>query len=141
MRAEEMLLIQAEALYKSGKTAEAQQILTDFVKTYRDPNYSVAAGGRKFEDEVWFQRRVELWGEGFSNNDCRRLNKPVVRFHNGEKSSFPDNFQINLANDDGWLLMRFCTTELNTNFAVVDNSDGNAPEPGQNGDLRDGVTD
>ena len=37
--------------------------------------------------------------------------------------------------------MRFCTTELNTNFAVVDNSDGNAPEPGQNGDLRDGVTD
>ncbi|MBR0323004.1 MAG: alcohol dehydrogenase catalytic domain-containing protein, partial [Bacteroidales bacterium] len=33
--------------------------------------------------EIWFQRRVELWGEGFSNPDTRRLNKPLVRFHEG----------------------------------------------------------
>ena len=141
MRVEEMLLIQAEALYKSGKTAEGQKVLEDFVKTYRDPAYNVAATGRTFENEVWFQRRVELWGEGFSNNDCRRLDKPVVRFHKGKESSFPDNFQINLAKDDGWLLMRFCTDELNTNFSIVDNSEGSAPVAGQNGDLRDGVTD
>lgn len=141
MRVEEMLLIQAEALYKSGKQAEGKQILLDFVKNYRDPNYSLEAGGRSFENEVWFQRRVELWGEGFSNSDCRRLNKPVVRFHAGEKSCYPDNFQINLAANDGWLLMRFCKDELNTNFAIVDNTEGSAPVPGQNGNLRDGVTD
>ena len=141
MRVEEMILIQAEALYKSGKQAEGKAMLQDFVKNNRDSEYVVDATGRGFEDEVWFQRRVELWGEGFSNNDCRRLNKPVVRFHKGQPSNYPDNFQINLAADDGWLLMRFCTPELNTNFKVEDNTDGNAPVPGQNGDLRDGVTD
>ncbi|MGM9747497.1 MAG: RagB/SusD family nutrient uptake outer membrane protein, partial [Candidatus Cryptobacteroides sp.] len=141
MRVEEMILIQAEALYKSGKTAEGRQMLENFVKTYRDPSYSLGASGMTFENEVWFQRRVELWGEGFSNNDCRRLDKPVVRFHSGEDSCYPENFRINLAHDDGWLLMRFCTAELNTNFAIVDNTEGSAPQIGQNGDLRDGVTD
>ena len=141
MRVEEMLLIQAEALHMSGKTAEGKKILEDFVKTYRDPSYSVSTGRTNFQDEVWFQRRVELWGEGFSNRDCRRLNKPVVRFHSGKASNFPANFQINLAADDGWLLMRFCTDELNTNFAIVDNTEGSALVAGQNGTLRDGVTD
>lgn len=141
LRVEEMILIQAEALYKSGKQAEGQKVLEDFVKTYRDPEYTVASGRSNFVDEVWFQRRVELWGEGFSNRDARRLGKPFVRFHEGQPSNFPDNFQINMAADDGWLLMRFCTDELNTNFGIVDNSEGSAPVAGQNGNLRDGVTD
>ena len=75
MRVEEMLLIQAEGLIKSGQTAAGVQVLNDFVRTYRDPQYNAEATGRKIEDEVWFQRRVELWGEGFSNSDTRRLGK------------------------------------------------------------------
>lgn len=141
MRVEEMLLIQAEALYKSGNQAAGKKVLSDFVKTYRDPAYNVDATGRSFEDEVWFQRRVELWGEGFSNSDTRRLNKPFVRYHAGKESNFPEAFRINFPANDGWLLLRFCTDELNTNFAIVDNSEGTAPVQGQNGNLRDGVTD
>ena len=141
MRVEEMILIQAEGYAKAGETALAKQILENFVKTYRDPEYSVESTGRKLEDEIWFQRRVELWGEGFSNNDTRRLGKPLVRFHEGKKTNVPDKHCINLAPTDGWWLMRFCTSELNTNLAVVDNTEGSSPVMYQNGDLRDGVTD
>jgi hypothetical protein len=141
MRVEEMILIQAEGYAKHGDPARAKQILEAFVKTYRDPAYSVDNTGRKLEDEIWFQRRVELWGEGFANNDTRRLGKPLVRFHEGKKTNVPDNFCINLTPTDGWWLMRFPTAEKNTNFAIVDNSEGASPVKYQNGDLRDGVTD
>ena len=142
MRVEEMLLIRAEALYRSGQQEEGKKELSDFVKTYRDPDYNVNATGRKFEDEVWFQRRVELWGEGFACSDARRLNKPLVRFHdNAESTNMPAKFRFNMKADDGWLLLRFTTSELNTNFAVVDNNEGSLPVQDQNPELRDGVTD
>ena len=140
MRVEEMILIQVEGLAKSGKTAEATTMLENFVKTYRDPAYTAAAGGRTLDNEIWFQRRVELWGEGFSNNDTRRLNKPLVRFHDSS-SNMPEAFRFNMAADDPWWLMRFTKSELNTNFAIVDNTGGEPPVQDQNPDLRDGVTD
>ena len=141
MRVEEMILIQAEGLAKSGKTAEAKVLLENFVQTYRDPSYSVTASGRSLEDEIWFQRRIELWGEGFSNSDTRRLNKPLVRFHKGVQSNVPEAFRFNMPADDGWWLMRFTSAEKNTNLAIVDNSGGTQPVQEQHGELRDGVTD
>ena len=141
MRVEEMILIQAEGLAKSGQTSEAAALLEDFVRTYRDPSYSAAAGGRSLEDEIWFQRRVELWGEGFSNADTRRLDKPLVRFHAGVSSNVPGAFRFNMTADDGWWLMRFTSAEKNTNLAIVDNTGGTKPVQDQLGELRDGVTD
>ena len=140
MRVEEMILIQAEATAKAGDEGKGKQILENFVKTHRDPNYSADASGRTFADEVWYQRRVELWGEGFANPDTRRLNKPLVRFHDAT-NNYPDAFRFNMTADDGWWLMRFTTSELNTNLAVVDNTGGNSPVQDQHADLRDGVTD
>lgn len=140
MRVEEMILIQAEATAKAGDEAAGRAILDNFVKTYRDPEYSSIATGRSFSDEIWFQRRVELWGEGFSNNDTRRLNKPLVRFHDS-KSNFPEAFRFNMPADDGWWLLRFTTSELNTNFGIVDNTGGAQPVQDQYAELRDGVTD
>ena len=141
MRVEEMILIQAEGLVRSGQRALGQQILESFVKTYRDPSYSANASGRSLEDEIWFQRRVELWGEGFSNPDTRRLGKPLVRFHGGQDSNFPAAFRFNMGADDGWWLMRFSTAETNTNLAIVNNSGGSRPVSDQYPELRDGVTD
>ncbi len=140
MRVEEMILIQAEATAKAGDEAAGRAILDNFVKTYRDPAYSSAASGRSFSDEVWFQRRVELWGEGFANNDTRRLNKPLVRFHDSS-SNFPEAFRFNMPADDGWWLLRFTNSELNTNLAIVDNTGGAMPVQDQHAELRDGVTD
>ena len=53
----------------------------------------------------------------------------------------PTAFLFNMTADDGWWLMRFTSSEKNTNLAVVDNTGGTQPVMGQNGDLRDGVTD
>jgi hypothetical protein len=141
MRVEEMILIQIEGLAKSGSPAQAKAMLEDFIRTYRDPAYSADAAGRSLEDEIWFQRRVELWGEGFSNNDTRRLNKPLVRFHGGEDSNVPEAFRFNMTADDGWWLMRFTSSEMNTNLAIIDNTGGTQPVQDQNPALRDGVTD
>lgn len=142
MRVEEMILIQAEAYLKSNNEAKAKQILEDFVKTYRDPAYTVSFGGRNLADEIWFQRRVELWGEGFGIHDTKRLNKPMVRFlGTPESTNVSPAFRFNMAANDGWLLMRFSNSELNTNFSIKDNTDGELPKMDQNPTLRDGVTD
>ena len=142
MRVEEMLLIQAEAYAKSGNEAKGKQILENFVKTYRDPSYTVSASGAKLIDEIWFQRRVELWGEGFGIIDTKRLNKPLVRFlGTPESTNIAPAFRFNMAADDGWLNMRFTNGELNTNFGIVDNTGGELPKMDQNPTLRDGVTD
>nr|MCR4994261.1 RagB/SusD family nutrient uptake outer membrane protein [Bacteroidales bacterium] len=141
MRVEEMILIQAEGLAKSGNEAQARTVLENFVKGYRDSGYKSTSGGRSLEDEIWFQRRVELWMEGFSIADCRRLNKPIVRFHKGVDSNIPAAFRFNVAADDLWLNMRFPTTETDTNAGIVNNEGGSQPVAEQNGELLDGVTD
>ena len=140
MRVEEMILVEIEGLAKSGEASLAQTKLENFVKTYRDPNYSATASGRTLENEIWYQRRVELWGEGFAVSDLMRLNKPMVRILDTDAGAFPDAFAFNMASDDPWRLMRFPQTEMNTNAGIVDNEGGSIPEPGQNPGLRDGVT-
>jgi len=141
MRVEEMILIQVEGLAKSGNDAKAKQILTDFVTTYRDPSYTIPSTTvRSFNDEIWFQRRVELWGEGFGWSDMQRLNKPLVRFHD-DSSNYPEAYKFNLPAKDPWMLMRFPQRETNTNTAIVNNTGGVAPKTGINAELRDGVTD
>lgn len=140
MRVEEMYLIEAEGLAKSGNAEAAKAVLSELMKN-RDPKYSVDDRGLSLENEIWFQRRVELWGEGFGTWDVKRLHKPVVRFHEGKETNWPDAFKFNLTADDGWLNMRFSQRETDNNKAIVDNTGGSLPVPGQNGNLRDGVTD
>jgi hypothetical protein len=141
MRVEEMILIQAEGLAKSNKEAEARKVLEDFVKTYRDPEYSSTGRGLSLADEIWFQRRVELWCEGFFMSDAKRLGKPIVRFHGKNTTNFPEAWQFNIAPDNAYLNMRFPTTEMNNNRGIIDNSGGTQPVQGENANLRDGVTD
>ena len=147
MRVEEMILIRAEGLAKSGKEAEARQVLENFVKTYRDPEYSSTRGGRSLADEIWYQRRVELWGEGFFISDAKRLGKPIVRIHAVNTDDQPNGsnlspaYQFNIAADNAYLNMRFPTTEMNNNRGIVDNQGGKQPEQNDLPELRDGVTD
>lgn len=139
MRVEEMILIQAEGYAKSGNETKAKEILSNFVKTYRDPSYDVNAYAN-LADEIWKQRRIELWGEGFFVFDANRLQKPIVRFHD-DKNNMPEAFRFNVAYEDGWRLLRFPQAEMNTNYSIVDNTDGSKPQVDQNPELRDGVTD
>lgn len=145
MRAEELILIQAEATARASGVAAGQQILNDFVRNYRDPSYTLTASSLDdFIDEVWFQRRVELWCEGFAMHDIMRLKKNMVRIRPGVDSNLPEAFQFNIAADDGYMLMRIPRSEINSNPGISDadqNSGGTAPTAGQNINLTDGVTD
>lgn len=80
MRVEEMYLINAEATAMAGNPAGGAQILNEFVNTFRDPAYVCAANtAEDVQNEVWMQRRVELWGEGISYFDIMRLKKGIDR--------------------------------------------------------------
>ncbi len=82
MRIEEMYLTLAEAKGMSN-LGEGKQLLESFVKTYRNPKYTCPAESvEDFVNECWMQRRAELWGEGLSFFDIKRLNKGVDRANN-----------------------------------------------------------
>ncbi|MFA6572395.1 MAG: RagB/SusD family nutrient uptake outer membrane protein, partial [Bacteroidota bacterium] len=146
MRVEEMILIKAEATAMAGDLPAGKNILNDFVSTYRDPAYttSTAASAQAFQDEVWLQRRIELWGEGFSMSDIMRLEKNIVRFKEGVTSNFPDVFKFNIAANDGYLLMRIPKKETDKNSGIplsANNNEGTQPQPGAGTGLKDGITD
>ena len=145
MRAEEMILIQAKATAMAGDIPSGKQILENFVKTYRNPDYiCTASSASNFQNEVWFQRRVELWGEGFAMADVMRLGKNVVRVKNGVETNYPDAFAFNVAADNGWLLMRIPQAETSSNPGIpptANNNEGSMPKPGEGMGLTDGVTD
>lgn len=79
MRVEELYLMLAEAqgMQTPGTGATT---LTNFVSTYRQPGYKCSTTSKEeFLDEVWKQRRIELWGEGFSYLDLMRFQKGIDR--------------------------------------------------------------
>ena len=76
MRYEEMILIQAEGLARSNQEAAAKELLEGWVKANRNPEYTTSLN---ILDDIWMQRRIELWGEGFAWFDLNRLQKPIVR--------------------------------------------------------------
>jgi hypothetical protein len=115
MRAEEMILIQAEGLAKSGNEAQARQILESFVKTYRDPSYDSNASGRSLADEIWYQRRVELWGEGFAFGDIMRLQKPIIR---SNSVNWPTSWIQDIEAGNGVLLWRIPQAEIESNKGI-----------------------
>ncbi|MBO9203914.1 MULTISPECIES: RagB/SusD family nutrient uptake outer membrane protein [Niastella] len=79
MRAAEMYLIEAEANFYLHNDAAAQQVLYELVKK-RDPAYKITTKNRDaLEYEIFVQRRIELWGEGFRFYDLKRLDIPLDR--------------------------------------------------------------
>lgn len=78
MRAGEMYLTEAEAAAMLGHTEAAQKSLNAVVSK-RIPGYNCTLTGDALIEEVRFQRRLELWGEGFNFFDFKRWNLPIVR--------------------------------------------------------------
>lgn len=127
MRVEEMKLIEAEA---AGMQDESRgiQLLTEFAKT-RDPNYVYGshneaygnASTSKFQNEIWWERRVELWGEGFSMFDIKRLNKGIIRSY--ANTNHIEGARWNLPKTPSWMTWCFVGTESNYNGVMTLNPD------------------
>ena len=137
MRVEEMKLIEAEAagMQDAGR---GQQLLEAFAKT-RDANYVYgthqdAYGNTStstFQNEIWWQRRVELWGEGFATFDMKRLNKAIIR--NYPNTNHLEGYKWNFVNQENgclypkWMNLCIVQTETNYNYACTNNSTPDAP--------------
>jgi hypothetical protein len=79
MRASEMYLIEAEAYAHMGNNVAAANALYQIAKK-RNVLYTLSnSTGNKLLNEILFQRRIELWGEGFRFYDLKRLNLPLDR--------------------------------------------------------------
>lgn len=130
MRVEEMYYILAEAKAMAGNIPDALTDLNDFVSTYRDSLYECTlATAQDIQDEIWYQRRVEFWGEGLSWFDIMRLKKGVDR----RDAGFPAASTVfNIAPDDPILLWRLPQSEIEANkliSALDNNPSAPAPKP------------
>lgn len=137
MRVEEMKLIEAEAAGMQD-VSRGQALLEAFAKT-RDASYVYgthqdAYGNTStsaFQNEVWWQRRVELWGEGFATFDMKRLNKAIIR--NYANSNHIAGYKWNFVNQENgclypkWMNLCIVQTETNYNYACTNNSTPDAP--------------
>ncbi len=79
MRAAEMVLIEAEAYAHLNQGAKAAEVLK-VLMSKRQPSWNRAS---VTVEDIYLQRRIELWGEGFSYYDLKRLNKGIDRTYAG----------------------------------------------------------
>ena len=124
MRIEEMYLIEAEAVAHTAP-AQGKQLIEDFMKTYRYNTYACFATDQEgIIDEIFTQKCIELWGEGQTFFDYKRLNKPVIRGYEG--TNFQQSAQFNTTTRPAWMNFCIVETEGNNNEAV---KDWNNPDP------------
>ena len=121
MRVEEMYFIEAEAAERLAP-GTGITLLENFMKTYRDPQYVYT--GSNAIDEILFQKRIELWGEGLSFFDIKRANVSVTRGYAG--TNFFEEWRFNTNGRPAW--MNFCIVNLEENDNPAVNGKNN-PDP------------
>ena len=117
MRVEEMMLIEAEAAGMQDE-ARGKQLLEKFAKL-RDPQYKYN-NLQSLRDNIWWQRRVELWGEGFGALDIKRLNKGIIRSYAGTNHS--EGYRWNTTKVPQWMNLCIVETESDNNFGLGPNN-------------------
>ena len=120
IRSAEMYLIEAEARARQGQTAAAQDALFTLAKNRNAGYVKSTSAGQALLDEISFNRRIELWGEGFRFTDLKRLNLPMSRA--GISNHLLALIQVVTipAGDKQWEWL-FPQDELNANTAVQQN--------------------
>jgi hypothetical protein len=120
MRAAEMYLIEAEALFKDGRDGDALDVLLILVKN-RDPEIdptTIDIGD--LANYIDIQRRVELWGEGFRFLDLKRKNEDMDRSDTGSQTALAGS---TVKRDAGstWWRFRIPRREMQANPLMVQN--------------------
>lgn len=125
MRVEEMILIKAECMAHVGNLDAAKEYLANFVKNYRDNNYICDAKTEtELVDEIWKQRRIELWGEGFAFYDIMRLGKDIDR----SNSNYEVDYSWKVKAGDPILLYRIPKDEIEANNGISDKDNNPATD-------------
>lgn len=98
MRVEEMYFIEAEAKAHSS-VREGLTLLENFMSQYRRPNYALWVNKDDVAKEsaikmIVEQKRIELWGEGLSFFDYKRLDMGVDRTNQDDQEYIPHSQQL-----------------------------------------------
>ena len=114
MRVEEMYLIQAEATAHSS-AVNGLKMLNSFMQKYRTAKYNYPTQGVQKEvaiNEIVKQKRIELWGEGQSFFDYKRLNMSVDRTQGEDAQYIPARQQLSNAGNGrpAWMNLVFPPT-------------------------------
>jgi hypothetical protein len=120
MRAAEMVLVEAEAKARAGDNAGAQAALFTLLRARDRRAVTPTESGQALIDRILFNRRIELWAEGFRFTDLKRLNLPLNR--NGITNHLTAIVAIRdiPVGDARWEWL-FPQDELNTNKQIVQN--------------------
>jgi hypothetical protein len=126
MRASEMALIEAEARTQNNDVAGGGAILEALIKI-RNPYFVVKTNKVALLQQIMFQRRIELWGEGFRFSDIKRyMTLPGDVIPNTAQGLHrPPNHnqdlvgQSNLPQWSNFFLFRIPGGELNNNSAMT----------------------
>lgn len=120
MRSAEMYLIEAEAEAMQGNIGPAQAALQALVGT-RDTGFDATAFATQdaLMDEIKFQRRLELWGEGFGYTDHIRWDEGVDHAANGGSGAsevlYQDAWQIAAPSTNNDWIFKIPQAEINAN--------------------------
>lgn len=121
MRASEMVLTEAEALAHKGDGAGAANVLKELM-SQRDPSWNKAS---VTVDEVYHQRRLELWGEGFSLFDHLRLKKGIDRNYAGSNHLSSARYTIDAGS--WYFLFQIPLREIDNSDAISESEQNPAP--------------
>ena len=128
IRASEMYLIEAEAEANLGNTAAAQSALLTIKQRADNTVASVTLTGQDLLDEIYLERRKELFFEGHRFFDIKRLDQDLDRTPS-DKDHWSDFTNNDISNDPNIIprnsvSKRFCLPipqdEINANEALTD---------------------
>jgi len=125
MRVEEMYFIEAEAAAHQNP-GQGKSLVEKFMREFRDPNYTCNVSDKdEVVEEIVFQKRIELWGEGQTFYDIKRLNYSVVRGYTGTNCQ-DARCRLNTNGRPAWMNIVVVRTEENNNAALINY---NNPDP------------
>lgn len=125
LRVSEMILNEAEALAHKGDNAGAATVLRELM-SQRDPSWNMNS---VTVDDVYHQRRIELWGEGFSLFDHLRLKKGINRKYDG--SNHLANALYTIDAGSWYFLYQIPLQELDNSDAITAAEQNPAPTEGK----------
>lgn len=115
MRVSEMYLIEAEAALMAGDKSRCASVMAEFMPN-RVENWTAPASYT--QRNIYTQRRLELWGEGFGYFDCVRLKQDLNRKYAG--SNEPTSTQVQIPAESYKWTFQVPKDEIRDNDAISD---------------------
>jgi tetratricopeptide (TPR) repeat protein len=117
LRSASLYYIEAEALARSGNEGAAKQLLFD-ITSKKDPAYVLSTKtGAALINEIIFQKRIELWGEGYAWFDMKRLGVALNRDYPG--TNHPAFGRYNIPGGDNRFIFQAPQAEIDANPLIV----------------------